>query len=61
MLYNLNRAFKDAYILLSNSGTKLQALEHIPVLDADTFKKFLIAIMQLSRLIGALEVLVVRA
>ncbi|KAH9955040.1 hypothetical protein BC827DRAFT_1371768 [Russula dissimulans] len=54
----LNEAFNDAYILLSNTGTILQSLEHIPALDADIFKSFLIAIMQLNRLIGALEVLV---
>ena len=54
------RAFEDAYLLLSNSGTIPQAPEHIPALDADLFKNFVVTIMQLIKLIRALEVLVVR-
>jgi hypothetical protein len=55
------RAFEDAYILFSNSGTIPQAPEHIPALDADLFKNFVVTIKQLINLIRALEVLVVRA
>ncbi|KAH9954770.1 hypothetical protein BC827DRAFT_1272293 [Russula dissimulans] len=55
----LNKAFEDAYVLLSNSGTIPQAPEHrdIPALDADLFKSFVVTIMQLIKLIRALEVL----
>jgi len=54
----LNEAFEDAYILFSNSGTIPQAPEHIPALDADLFKNFVVTIKQLINLIRALEVLV---
>jgi len=53
----LNEAFEDAYILLSNSGTIPQAPEHIPALDADLLKNFVVTIKQLIELIHALEVL----
>jgi hypothetical protein len=53
----LFRAFDDAYLLLSNSGTISRAPEHIPALDADLFKNFMVTIMQLIKLISALEVL----
>ena len=36
------------------------APEQIPALDVDLFKNFLVTIIQLVGLIGALEVLVVR-
>ena len=54
------RAFEDAYVLLSNSGTIPQAPEHITALDADLLKNFVVTIKQLIALIRALEVLVVR-
>ena len=56
----LFRAFEDAYVLLSNSGTIPQAPEHIPALDADLFKNSVVTIKQLIELIRALEVLLVR-
>lgn len=56
----LFRAFEDAYVLLSNSGTIPQAPEHIPALDADRFKNSVVTIKQLIELIRALEVLLVR-
>lgn len=54
-----SRAFEDAYVLLSNSGTIPQAPEHIPALDADLFKNFIVTTIQLIKLIRAIEVLVV--
>lgn len=54
-----SRAFEDAYALLSNSGTIPQAPEHIPALDVDLFKNFVVTTMQLIKLIRAIEVLVV--
>jgi len=54
----LNEAFEDAFVLLTNSETIPEAPGHIPALDADLFKNFVLIIMQLVWLIRALEVLV---
>ncbi|KAH9974855.1 hypothetical protein BJV74DRAFT_888894 [Russula compacta] len=54
----LNEAIEDAFILLSDAGTIPQDLEYISALDADLFKSFVVTIMQLVRLIRALEALV---
>jgi len=56
----MNRAFDDAYVLLSNQAIIPHASEHIPALDAALFRSFVMTIMQLIRLLRALEVLVVR-
>jgi hypothetical protein len=58
--YGYIRAFEDAFVLLTNSETIPEAPGHIPALDADLFKNFVLIIMQLVWLIRALEVLVVR-
>jgi hypothetical protein len=53
----LNKAFEDAYNLLYNSGMIPPAPEHIPALDADLFKNFIVTIIQLVGLIRGLEAL----
>jgi len=54
----LNKAFDDAYVLLSNQAIIPHASAHIPALDAALFMSFVMTIMQLIRLLRALEVLV---
>ncbi|KAH9954769.1 hypothetical protein BC827DRAFT_1379326 [Russula dissimulans] len=54
----LNKAFDDAYVLLSNQAIIPRVSEHIPALDASLFRSFVMTIMQLIRLLRALEVLV---
>jgi hypothetical protein len=60
MLCVSTRAFEDAYNLLYNSGMIPPAPEHIPALDADLFKNFIVTIIQLVGLIRGLEALAVR-
>ena len=60
IIFGYNRAFEDAYVLLSDPSAMPQVSAQISALDADLFRNFVVSIMQLIGLIRALEVLVVR-
>ena len=60
IFFGYNRAFEDAYILLTDPSAVPQVSAQISALDADLFRNFVVSIMQLISLIRALEALVVR-
>ena len=57
---DINRAFEDAYVLMSDPSAIPQVSAQISALDAGLFKNLVVSIMQLISLIRALEVVVVR-